>query len=485
MVQIEQYTPTNLKQLFNRNVVGQLKKKLSNLSKKTLIFVNGPLGCGKTVSMKLLLKKFNVININPDDSLFIFADGYHKTFSNKQNILLIDQAELFEKQVLDFVRNVHIEKSIDIPIIVVTNNMTQHESFNKKEHTYSIYSFGKPSLLELYKVIYDINTKEILNLKDEDIREIIKTANGDIQFILNILQHWSLSLNNNTSFNKFIHSYGQKDKVLSPHDLILNSDIHDFHTLYKNSIGHSFAISNLIYENLPSLVDDISIYSEISECMSYSEKIVSDKYFWEVYNIHAINSCIIPLSIMQSNGTFKLECNLQNFKDIPSNYLNSLNIVYKNTNIPTDLSSCSQICQLFCFSLNQLSLYVNEMIKITNVSKKSIVQFCSTVENAKIKEIMDYLVNNIIYFNLFEYTDYIPLNNDHNQIIKLFQNVKLNILKRFLNIFTIQTNYTLSSKTECVLKYEIFKKLMKSKQTTIVNSCEAYQHADLSSIWNL
>jgi hypothetical protein len=484
----ERYTPTNLKQLFNRNIVAQLKKKLTNLNCKTLIFVNGPLGCGKTVTIKLLLKKFNVIHVNPDDCDFSFVDSNQKTFSKNPTIILIDQAELFEKQVSDVIKNDLLEKGINIPIIVVTNNLAQHESFTKKEysHFFSAFSFGKPSLLELYKLIYDINVKETLNLKEADIHEIIKISDYDIQFIFSILQQWSL---NKTNFNTFIKSYGQKDKILSPNDLIQNAKICDFHTFYNNSFSHSFGVSNLIYENLPHLVNNISMYSDISECMSYSEKIISQRHFWEIHHIHAINSCVIPLTII-SNSEPVLSKDLRNFKDIPLNYLNSLNVVYNNTsNLPKDISSCSQICQLLLSAINQLSEYANKTIKMNNVSKKSIVNFCTLQENTEIQNIVKYLVDNIIYFKLFEYTDYIPLHNDHDQILKLFQNVKFNVLKRFLNIFTLDYkshNYkTLPSKTECILKYEIFNELIRTKQTTVKSTSEVDKHAELSSIWNL
>lgn len=483
----DRYTPTNLKQLFNRNIVAQIKKKITNLNGKTLIIVNGPLGCGKTVSIKLLLKKFNVINVNPDDCDcdFSFVESHQKTFSKNPTVILMDQAELFEKQVSDVVKKVLFEKGINVPIIVVTNNLTQHESFTKKEyiHFCSVYSFGKPTLLELYKLIYDINVKETLNLKEDNIHEIIKVSNYDIQFIFNILEQWSLV---KTNFNSFIRLYGQKDKIFSPDYLIPNAKICSFHTLFNNSLGHSFGVSNLIYENLPHLVDNISMYSDISDCMSYSEKIISDRYFWEIHDIHAINSCVIPLSII-SKCERVINNDLRTFKDIPLNYLNSLNVVYNNTlNLPKDISSCSQICQLLLSSINHLSEYANKTIKMNNVSKKSIVQFCTSQTNTKIDEIIKYLVDNIMYFKLFEYTDYVPLHNDNVQILKLFQNVKLNILNRFLNIFTLNykgTNKALSSKAECILKYEIFNELIRIKQTTMTNTTEIQKHVDLSSIW--
>jgi hypothetical protein len=432
--------------------------------------------------------QFNVININPDDCDcdFSFVESHQKTFSKNPSLILIDQAELFEKQVSDVVKYIFVEKGISLPIIVVTNNLTQHESFTKKEYGlfFSVYSFGKPTLLELYKLIYDINVKETLNLKEDDIHNIIKVSNSDIQFIFNVLEQWSL---NKKNFNTFIRSYGQKDKTLSPNDLIENASICDFHTFYNNSLGHSFGVSNLIYENLPHLVNDISMYSDISECMSYSEKVISDRYFWEIHNIHALNSCVIPLSII-SKCEHVLSKDLRNFKDIPLNYLNSLNVVYNNTlNLPKDISSCSQICQLLLSAISQLSQHANETIKMNNVSKKSIVQFCTLQENTVIKQVIKYLVDNIMYFKLFEYTDYVPLHNDNDQILKLFQNVKLNILKRFLNIFTLNykgTNKALSSKAECILKYEIFNELIRIKQTTMTtNTTEIEKHVDLSSIW--
>jgi len=70
---INKYIPTTQKSLFHKDICSHIRKWITGLiesdssDKKKILFIYGPVGCGKTASMNILLKPFDIINIDTNE----------------------------------------------------------------------------------------------------------------------------------------------------------------------------------------------------------------------------------------------------------------------------------------------------------------------------------------------------------------------------------------------------------------------------------
>ena len=70
----EKYKPTIQKSLFHKDIVNHIRKWIKmlesnneyNISLKQILFLQGPIGCAKSVTVECLFKAFNLIDIDLD-----------------------------------------------------------------------------------------------------------------------------------------------------------------------------------------------------------------------------------------------------------------------------------------------------------------------------------------------------------------------------------------------------------------------------------
>ena len=71
----QNYKTTNQKSLFHKDVVNNIRKWIQNIEYKyetikdvkQILFLNGPVGCGKSVTIECLFKAYNLINVDSDN----------------------------------------------------------------------------------------------------------------------------------------------------------------------------------------------------------------------------------------------------------------------------------------------------------------------------------------------------------------------------------------------------------------------------------
>lgn len=184
------YKPTIQKSLFHKDMVNHIRKWIKtlesnneyNISLKQILFLQGPIGCAKSVTVECLFKAFNLINIDLDiltsnektnDVVNAIVDfnslTLENTFTkkqNKKNIVLIDNIELCEKGLETFIESIHSNNNI--PIILICNNLKYKSIFSDYKNC-TVIEFKKPSLLELNKLVLDINTSEKLHLDRKSV----------------------------------------------------------------------------------------------------------------------------------------------------------------------------------------------------------------------------------------------------------------------------------------------------------------------------
>lgn len=566
----QKYKPTTQKSLFHKDIVSHIRKWIRTIedyadsfkSVKHILFLYGPIGCSKTVTVECLFKGYNLIDIDSDiirssdkiseiiSRIVSFRDvtlanidkWNHKNRKDKSNILFIDNLELCDRGIENFIETIYEKSNINIPIVTVCNSSKYKELFSNYKNC-TFLEFKKPSLLELTKLSNDICKSESIKLSNSQIKIIIEKSEYDIRQLLYLLEQWCV---NNSDFEKFIDSIQVKhtDGDLSEklEYLFNNKKVFDANYIYKIASTEPVLISNSIYQNYLNVPDDIELtpksnlllisnYCKIIDGISSSSIIYNDIYEnqnWNLYNYFITESTTIPSFYIKKNTEvmykdyFKNKSNVtdielrewynktfqfSSFKDVSYNFANSYEEIKKiiTQNIFSHVSNPKQYYlihkQTECFTLVNILLvyiehinnYFNENKRGKNTSKKEKLDLCKNISTGIYKSSLDNLVQIVYSYKLFE------IDKD-NFIVKRLEytdeyiednlsKINLRIFKRLLNIFTISDRHkNFKSNVETSLQYRIFKLLISDHEKTtltISNNINNIITEDLDKIWNL
>lgn len=345
----DRYKPTTQKSLFHKDVVNHIRKWIKMIedyaddsrSVKQILFLYGPIGCSKTVTVECLFKGYNLISVDSDNirssekiseviqSIVSFREmtltnidkWNHKNRKEKSNILFIDNLELCDRGIESFIETVHVKQNIDVPIIMVCNSSKYKDLFvNYKNCTF--LEFKRPSLLELSKLATEIVANEKLALSKEQIKMIIEKSEFDVRQLLFLLQQWSLSKNIQNNFDTFIEKIQVKhtDQDLSEKLEFLFNNRKEFKMadIFKIASSEPQSLSNSIYQNyistpsntVPNLSKSENIYllgnySRIMDSISESNLIHSEIYEnqnWNLYNDYTFHSTVVPTYYIKLNN---------------------------------------------------------------------------------------------------------------------------------------------------------------------------------------
>jgi hypothetical protein len=207
------YKPQNQKSLFNQTCVSEIKKfikELTSQNHKKILFLNGPTGCGKKVTMSILFKNYNLIHIDADNIRFLenisdiingissFGSQNLSQFEKKPtkshigNILVLNNIQHCEKTLLPFLDTLYIKYNRNIPIILVCNKQQIRQRF-KSEFSTTFIDFLQPTNEELKELINMVNVSHKLKLSKESIQKIIETSMYDIHQVFHILEYLQLN----------------------------------------------------------------------------------------------------------------------------------------------------------------------------------------------------------------------------------------------------------------------------------------------------
>lgn len=560
------YKPTIQKSLFHKDIVNHIRKWIKtlesnneyNISLKQILFLQGPIGCAKSVTVECLFKAFNLINIDLDiltssertnDVVNAIVDfnslTLENTFTkkqNKKNIVLIDNIELCEKGLETFIESIHSNNNI--PIILICNNLKYKSIFSDYKNC-TVIEFKKPSLLELNKLVLDINTSEKLHLTKENILQIIEKSQYDIRQLFFLIEQWYLSNRKDTnedtnedgredggegitkmSFEHFIETinikHEDKDLIEKMSYLLNYTKSFDFNKSFKMSIGEPQTLSCSIYQNYNFINAEkksdnnllLNRYSNMLDNMSEStifHNQIYENQCWDLYNEYTVFSTVIPSYYFKQNkDILKEECNVPivSFKDFSYNFINSYgevkkicktNLYSKKLSVNTNKNVIECICNIdSCFSIvnilinciNKLNDYFNNNKKGKNTTKKEKLDLCNNISDDYMKY-FDKIISFVYTYKLFEIdidtVDFKKYNNDI-LIRDDCKKVDLRVLKRFLNIFTFDDSHkNFKSHIEISLQYKIFLLILDHLKTqSIENKSKIHSTTtvELSEIWN-
>lgn len=372
----QKYKPTTQKALFHKDIVNHIRKWIKNVedyaddskSVQQILFLYGPMGCSKTVTVECLFKGYNLYEIDTDtiksnDKILETIQGLvnfrektlanidkwnHKSRKDKSNMILVDNLELCDKGIENFIEMVYTKHNINIPMVFVCNSIRYKDIFiNYKNCTF--LEFKKPSLLELTKLSNDIVKQEDLDLSKQQIKILIEKSEYDIRQLLFLLEQWYYSKRMAHDFNIFIETIQIKniDKDLNEkmEDVFNYKRRFNFSELFILGSSEPITISNSIYQNYLNLIDTnsnsidptpidpnpidpnpieqdenvltkqdslyiLNNYSKIMDNISMSNLIYNEIYEnqnWDLYNNYIAHSVVIPGYYLKQNNLFLFE----------------------------------------------------------------------------------------------------------------------------------------------------------------------------------
>jgi len=211
---INKYKPNDIDSIIgNKQVIMTLCKWLKSWDKSNkknnCALLSGPCGIGKSLTIDLLIKKYNLNPIYLDtnerrDKEYItnhiipIIKNEHSLFG-KQNILVINDIDYADDN--GFIASVsECMKNSQIPIVATCNNR-YNQTIKPLLIYFSDFKFYKPFQNDILKFLVHIVKSEKKNISESNLKNIIEESGYDIRNCLNNLQIYR---------NKYI---GIKDKI--------------------------------------------------------------------------------------------------------------------------------------------------------------------------------------------------------------------------------------------------------------------------------
>jgi len=180
-------------------------------------------------------------------------------------------------------------------------------------------------------------------------------------------------------------------------------------------------------------------------------------------------------------------------------YCKKLNKNTNNINIIDcicDIKSCFSIVQILINCIDKLNEYFDKNKKGKNTTKKEKIDLCNSISddyNKDYKKYFDKLISFVYEYKLFEIDiDSLDFKKyKEEQIREHCSKVDLRVLKRFLNIFTLDDSHkNFKSHIEISLQYKIFIIILNYlEKQSVENKLKIHETTDamtkdLSEIWN-
>jgi hypothetical protein len=519
-----QYEPTTQKALFNKDGVRVIKQWLDDLElikdHKRILCLSGPVGCGKTSTLKVLLKTYNVFSLDATDirlgdkilevcfSICGFAD---KSLANiekwnsanqkrKFNIVVLDNADLCEKNIIHLIDCIQNKKGIDVPIVVVCNSIRWIDS----AYDINTVVFQRPSLGELSKLSLSILNDKNIPLTNEQAKRLITVCKFDVRQLLLALQQLNVFMSND--FNGFL------DTILKDVDTDLQTKM-DSLLLHKwSSVDDAYLIASAeplvvggaIFQNYTQYATqnaiDLQVVADAADEMSSSNQICGrlfDEQNWELYDAYTVASSVMPSYKLRSGNSGEVSpMQWSAFKDVSYNFLNSYNEVQR-ASVANNLQhrGLSQfdtdtkffMAKLFVNELHVLIEYFEKTKKGKNTSIVEKLDMCDNiVGGSEVGNVLENIVNRIVTYGLYD-VNHDEISPDCNYR-KECGKVDLKALKRFINIFTFTANNKhMKSHVDVALRYKVLQKLCEKMQKPATQKVLEVSDLmdDLTNIWKL
>lgn len=184
---LEKYEPRNFREFIgNREQVEEIRKWLKASKKGTLI-LSGPIGCGKSLAVKLLAKElgYEIVESHASDDRnkeymgeLINASKQAGIFSRKKIILLEDLEVMESKKNLSV-----LAKESACPVVIIAENPYELGIPSLLRTSKSV-KFGKPGKEDMHRFLRNICGKENIDTDPVTLNSIVLGCDGDLRAAL-------------------------------------------------------------------------------------------------------------------------------------------------------------------------------------------------------------------------------------------------------------------------------------------------------------
>ena len=389
---INKWKPKDINEIIgNKQNISKIDEWLAKFNdhNNNSIIISGGHGIGKTLSIELLLKKYNYMTkvIYPDELKTFrndmdFDDYYNyensvfskfkinigNTGSPKKLALVFDEIESIsltseKKYVLNIFKTNAKTKSF--PLIFISNTNHSKLLTDLKKYCPEV-KFFSPSSYELIKYIQKICKDENIEIKDnESLENLIQFSQYDIRRLINLLQEYNYnykSLNKN-DIKTFIDKSINKDTSVGLFEasLELLNNNNSFEQIFKLYEIDKVLIPLMIHENyykkIVSPKNKISFENQLDELVNISESIsmgdiietsIYTDQNWYLQDIHGFYTCFntsyiaskMQKKIIYSEVKFSADLNKTSLKNINKKNITNLEKIIGNKSIEEILLLC-------------------------------------------------------------------------------------------------------------------------------------------------
>jgi replication factor C subunit 1 len=407
------YKPSNISDIIgNKLSISKIDEWLEkfNSHNNNAIIISGSHGIGKTLSVELLLKKYNymVKIIYPDElknfrNDMDFEDYYNYdnsvfskfkiNFKNEGNYIpkkiaiVFDEIEsislISEKK---FVFNIFKTnaKSKSFPLIFISNTNHSKLLTDLKKYCPEV-KFFSPSSYELNRFIHKICSNENIKIENtECIEKLIQFCQYDVRRLINLLQEYNYNypegVLNNINIDNFISKSINKDTSVGLFDAALDllNNSNNFEKIFKLYEIDKVLIPLMVHENYYKKVmssknkmsfdEQLNEMINISESMSIGDTIETSIYTdqnWYLQDIHGFYTCYytsyiaskLPCKITASDIKFSADLNKTSLKNINRKNIANLEKIIGKKSIDEILLLCKMTNHMI--SSKQASIILN------------------------------------------------------------------------------------------------------------------------------
>ena len=411
---INKYRPTNINDIIgNKSTLTKLDNWISNFkqSPNSSIIICGKHGIGKTLSVQLLLNRYNYEHkiIYPDEIKTFRSDldfddyyNYDNSIKSKMNIssvknkiaLVFDETESISlASERKYILNIYKinSKLKSFPLIFISN--TNHSKLTNDLKKYcQEFNFYSPSTYELTEFIKKICVTEKIDIMDDkSVELLIQFTQFDIRRLINILQeyHYNFNTLNISDITIFIERSIMKDIDLGLYETSLNliNNSYDFEQIYKLyeidkvlvplMINENYYKKVLASKNKDKWTEQLNQMVEISDSLSIGDNIETSIYtdqHWYLQNIHGFYTCYntsyhinkSDKKLVKTDIKFSTDLNKTSLMNINKKNINNLQKIILNKSIDEILILCKITNHLV------LNKEAHKIINILKAYKKDI-----------------------------------------------------------------------------------------------------------------
>lgn len=522
------YKPSNQKNLFNQPCVNNIKKWLKNVSVgehyRKILFIYGSEGCGKTATLDLLLKNYNVFNIDQDnvrlndameDFINTLPEFKANSIQNLQKISLIgniilldDNIKNYDRVINNIIENVYEIHKKNIPFIICCSDISIRQKFKSSYET-TFVDFNTVSNNEMILLIKTIFNDKKKTITDENINKIIETSQNNLHQAYHIIEH-VLTLSDGDSSKQLNLDNLKKDNDEDLSERVkrlfdLNKK-YNFSYLYELIDVDTYVVNANIFQNYLKFYElykneqtDQNILDQLNSISLSCNSFVKNTYdyVFDTDTNYSVVQGVKPLYYLHDyknkyfpEKTIELSESLEHYSGHTHNYIINFNELdtfmsesFNNLNTDnnkTFLLDKSSLWEYITIMNQQLKL----IHKCLNIKKRN-VKYDVYINLLKSNNLYDryiFIINTIWSYALFE-------TNPNVLKIKYKKDditINLRIFKRLINIFSLENNNcVLKTYVENLIKEDLTQKIieLQNKNNLIVDDNINNMMYDLSDIW--